>query len=225
MTRRELRALNIVRAMSIAIPACVIAVVGLVALSPFEPLGLARKLEFDISVRVDDAVLASTVAAVLILFALAGAVTPVESRRHQRARVRTGTSRLSPARLGLGPVAVTGATVARGRSSRAAIAVTAIAVAAAVAAGGLVASFDRLLAQPQRYGASWDIVVGYYSQPGPLAAGVSKLPREPGSCRGRGLLRADRLGQGRRTRCGPAGLAGLHRPPTSRDGDRPRSEQ
>ena len=79
----------------------------------------------------------------------------------------------------MGPVAVTGATVARGRSSRAAIAVTAIAVAAGVAAGGLVASFDRLLAEPQRYGASWDVVVGQYSQPGPLASGVAKLRANP----------------------------------------------
>ena len=87
MTRRELRVLNVVRALTIAIPACVIAVVGIVALSPLGPLGLARKLEFDLSVRVDGAVLAATVAVVLIVFALAGAVTPVESRRGSSAPV------------------------------------------------------------------------------------------------------------------------------------------
>lgn len=179
MTRRGLRVLNVVRASTIAIPACVIAVVVVVALSPVGPLGLARKLEFDVSVRVDLAVLAGTIAIVLVVFAMAGAVAPVESQRDRRALVRTGTSRLNPALLGIGPVAVTGAMVARGRSSRAAIAVTAIAVAALIAAGGVVASFDQLLANPQHYGASWDIVVGQYSQPGPLASGVSKLRANP----------------------------------------------
>jgi ABC-type lipoprotein release transport system permease subunit len=179
MTRRELRVLNVVRALTIAIPACVIAVVGIVTLSPAGPLGLARRLEFHLSVRVDGAVLASTVAVVLIVFALAGAVTPVDTRSGRRARVRSRASRLNPALLGMGPVAATAATVARGRSSRAAVAVTAIAVAAGVAAGGLVASFDRLLAKPERYGASWDIVVGQYSQPGPLASGVAKLRANP----------------------------------------------
>ena len=179
MTRRELRVVNVVRALTIAIPACAIAIAGVVALSPLGPLGLAHKLEFDLSVRVDSAVLATTVAIVLIVFALAGAVTPVESRRDQRARVRTRTSRLNPALLSMGPVALTGARLARGRSSRAAIAVTAIAVAAGVAAGSLVASFDHLVAEPQHYGASWDIVVGQYGQPGPLAAGVAKLRANP----------------------------------------------
>ena len=65
----------------------------------------------------------------------------------------------------------------RGRSSRAAIAVTAVAIAAGVAAGGLVASYDRLVAAPERYGASWDVAVGQYSQPDALAAGIAKLPQ------------------------------------------------
>jgi len=42
--------------------------------------------------------------------------------------------------------------VARRRSTGAAVAVTAIAIAAGVAAGGVVASFDHLLGDPARYG-------------------------------------------------------------------------
>ena len=79
----------------------------------------------------------------------------------------------------MGPVALVGATVARGRSTRAAIAVTAIAVAAGVAAGGIVASYDWLVGKPARYGASWDVVVGQYSQQDPLDAGIAKLRANP----------------------------------------------
>ena len=189
MTRRDLRTVNVVRALTIAAPAGVVAVVSIIALSPLGPLGLARKLEFNLSAQVDPAVLVATVAAVFVLFALVGLVTPVDARATRRSPVRARPSRLDPARLGMGPVAVVGANMTRSRSSRAAIAVTAIAVAAGVAAGGLVASYDRLVAKPDRYGAWWDVVVGQYSQPGPLECRRRETPRQPGRDRGRRLRR------------------------------------
>jgi hypothetical protein len=179
MTRRDLHLLNVCRSLTIAAPACLVAAVGIVALSPIEPLGLAHRLEFVHPFRLDLVVLAATVLAVLVLFALAGLATPVEAANRRRSPAGTRATRLDHALLGLGPVAVVGATIARGRSSRAAIAVTAIALAAGIAAGGVVASFDRLVGGHERYGAWWDVAVGQYSEQAPLDAGVAKLRANP----------------------------------------------
>jgi predicted lysophospholipase L1 biosynthesis ABC-type transport system permease subunit len=179
MTRRDLHVLNVVRALTIAAGACVVAVVTVVALSPLGPLGLARKLEFDLGVRLDLLVIVSTVLAIVLSFALAGLVTPVATGDHDAARVRVRPSRFDPALRVIGPVATVGATVARGRSSRAAVAVTAVAVAAGIAAGSLIASYDRLASEPRRYGAWWDVAVGQYSEPSALEEGVAKLRANP----------------------------------------------
>ena len=68
-----------------------------------------------------------------------------------------------------------GATLRGGRLSRAAVAATAIAVASTVGATGLTASYDRLLAEPSRFGAWWDVAVGQYSEADQLADGVERL--------------------------------------------------
>ena len=179
MTRSELRILNVVRSLTIAGPACVIAAITIVALSPLGPLGLARKLEFDIGVRIDAVTIALTVVALMLTFAIIGLVAPIELRARRRSRVGRSASPLDPALRELGPVPLVGATVARGRSSLAAISVTAIALAAGLAAGGMVASYDRLVAKPSRFGAWWDVAVGQYSERAPLDAGVAKLRANP----------------------------------------------
>jgi hypothetical protein len=179
MTHRNLRTINVVRALTIAAPACVVAAIGIIALSPFGPLGLARRLEYELPVRVDAGVIVVTLLAILLLFAFAGLLTPVDAKASRRARLPAASSRLEPAVRGMGPVAAVGATVARGRSTGAAIAVTAIAVAAGVAAGGVVASFDHLLGDPARYGATWDLAVGQYSEQPPLDHGIARLRANP----------------------------------------------
>ncbi len=179
MTRSELRILNVMRSLTIAGPACVVAAIGVVALSPLGPLGLARKLEFDIGVRFDAVTIVLTVVALMVTFAVIGCVAPIELRARRRSRVGQPVSPLDPALRELGPVALVGATVARGRSSRAAIGVTAIALAAGLAASGMVASYDRLVAKPSRFGAWWDVAVGQYSERAPLDAGVAKLRANP----------------------------------------------
>ena len=175
MTRRDLHVLNVARALTIAAWAGVVAVVTIVALSPLGPLGLARKLEFDLGVRFDLLVVATTVLAIVLFFAVVGLMTPVAVSDDGPARLRVRPSRFEPALQVVGPVATVGANVARGRSSRAAVAVTVVAVAAAIAAGSLVASYDRLVREPRRYGAWWDVAVGQYSEPSALAEGVAKL--------------------------------------------------
>ena len=99
---------------------------------------------------------------------------------------------------------------------------TAIAVAASVAAGGLVASFDRLGAQPQRFGASWDVVVGQYSQPGPLGVRGGQLHANPAVVAAAGYYEqtdAARVDGQAAVSCAPR----LHQPRRSRLGEWPRA--
>jgi hypothetical protein len=174
VTRRDLRMANVVRALTIAVPAAVVAATALVALSPLGPVGFARKLEFDVGVRFDAVIIVSTVLGVIALFAIVGFVVPVESRARRRSHV-TRPSLVEPALREMGPVALIGGTIARGRSTHVATVVTAVALAAGLAAGGMVASYDRLIAEPSRYGAWWDVAVGQYSEQAPLDDGVAKL--------------------------------------------------
>src|SRR5262249_37775845 len=53
MTRRGQRGINVVRALTIAVPACAVALAVMLALSPVGPVGLARKLEYHLGLRVD----------------------------------------------------------------------------------------------------------------------------------------------------------------------------
>lgn len=179
MTRRDLRVVSLVRALTIALPACLVAVVSTVALSPLGPLGLARNLEFDLPVRFDAVVLAATALALLMLFSVAGLMTRVATKPARRFGSGTRASRLDLALRGAGPVVAVGATVARGLLSRTAIAVTAIAIAVGVAAGCVVASYDHLVADPARYGARWDVAVGQYFDRSAVDAGVAKLRANP----------------------------------------------
>ncbi len=179
MTRRELRLVNVGRSLTIALPACAVAAVGIVALSPFGPLGLARETEFDIGVRFDATVVALTLLAVIALFAVTGLIAPIEGEAPRRLRAGQPASRIEPVLRGVGPVALVGASVARGRSSRAAIGVTAVALTAGLAAGVMVASYDRLVSEPARFGAWWTIAVGQYSERAPLDAGIAKLRGNP----------------------------------------------
>jgi hypothetical protein len=178
VTRRGLRAMNVVRALTIAVLACVVATVGTIALSPLGPLGLARELEYDLGVHVDGTVLAATVGAVLVVFALAGLATPVDTSAAER-RVSARASALDPALWAVGPAAVVGMRVARVRAARAAAAVTAVAVAAVIAAAGVVGSFDHLVARPERYGAWWDVAVGQYSESDAVDEAVATLRADP----------------------------------------------
>jgi hypothetical protein len=178
MTRRDLRLVNVTRALTMAVPAAILAVVVVVALSPLGPVGLARRLEFDLGVRVDLPVLVLTALAVVALFVAVALLTPVGALAATAPR-RVRPSWLDPLVRPLGPVPAVSAVVSRGRSSRVVVTVVALSVGAAVAAGGLVASFDRVIDEPVRYGGWWDVAVGEYSDQGPLDEGIAKLKANP----------------------------------------------
>jgi len=177
-TRRDLVVTSALRALTIAAPACVVAVVATIALSPLEPLGSAREAEFSHGVRVDALILALTIAAILLVFVALAAVAP-RSFGTRRSDRPTAVSRVDALTSRLGPVPHVSATLTRGGAARAASLVTGVAIAAAVAAGITVASLDRVVHEPVRYGAWWDVVVGQYSQQEALDEGISKLQTNP----------------------------------------------
>jgi hypothetical protein len=79
----------------------------------------------------------------------------------------------------LGPVPGTALNFAGGGSPKIAVGVGAAAIAVAVAAGTLVASLDRVVDQPVRYGAWWDVAIGQYAEPGPLQDGLDRISANP----------------------------------------------
>jgi hypothetical protein len=149
-----------------------------VAVSPLEPVGLARKMEYSHPVRFDAVVLAFMKAAII---GLSGLVALVSFRRVGR-RSRTAWPRRGPVEslvVRLGPVNRASSSFARGGSPRAAIVTGAVALAGIVAAGTLATSFNRVIHHPPRFGAWWDVAVGQYAEHDKLAEGVAKLRHNP----------------------------------------------
>ncbi len=169
-TRSRLILAGVLRSLVIGVLATVVAAVTIVVLSPYGPLGVAGRLEYEHPIRLDWPVLLLVGLGIpLFLGAVAaGAVVFVSSTR-QRSSQR---ALVAPP---LGPVSRTAVNFARGGSPRLAVVVGAVAVAVAVAAGVVAASFDRVIDEPVRYGAWWDVVVGDYSDRAKVQAGVDQL--------------------------------------------------
>ncbi len=176
-TRRDLMLASAWRALSFAAPAALVAIVATIAVSPFVPVGTARRIEFGHPIRADVVLHLWTVLALLVVFAAVATVAP--GLRAGLANVIPRRTRFDSAIGLLGPVPQMGANFARGAAARAAVSVTAIAIAAAVTAGVAVASLDRVIDEPVRYGAWWDVVVGQYSQLEAYQDGVAKLAANP----------------------------------------------
>lgn len=177
MTRIQVRAVNASRAATVALPAALVAVVGVVLLSPLGPLGLARRLEFSTGVRVSPGVLATTAAAVVLVLTALGAT--VSGAQGARRRIPGRASWITTTASAAGPVPAVGATIARGRTTRSAVAMIAVALAACLAATGVVASYDALVSRPAHYGSWWDVVVGQYSERAPFRQGETAVRSNP----------------------------------------------
>lgn len=176
LTRSGLVAGAVARALVAATLAAGVAVVMIVALSSLGPVGLAGRLEYSHPVRFDWVVLAAVAFFMPMYFAAVATATAVAAGRSATHQLRPG---LSGSTVPVGPVARVALTFARGGSPRLAVAVGAAAVAVAVAAGTLVASFDRVVDEPVRYGAWWDAAVGQYSNPDASQAGIDLITRNP----------------------------------------------
>ena len=143
-------------------------------LSPYGPLGVARRLEFEHPVRLDWPVLVLVgLGTPLFVAAVAAGTVLVMSNSGRRS---TRPTLVAPP---LGPVWRTALNFARSGSPRLAVVVGAVAIGVAVAAGVVAASFNRVIDEPARYGAWWDVAVGQYSDPEEVQAGVDQLAANP----------------------------------------------
>ncbi|HUP72456.1 MAG TPA: ABC transporter permease [Acidimicrobiales bacterium] len=179
-TSRDLRVMAVCRTLVIAGPAALLAVIATIGLSWFVPVGLARNLEFDTGIRFDAVALGGVFVLVPLWCVVLAAIVAARVGRRSSVAAPVGPSRVTSTIGRRGAVPAAGISFTRGGSSRAAVGVTATAVAAIVAAGCLVGSLDRVLDQPERYGAWWDVAVGQYSNIEPFEEGVALLKEIPG---------------------------------------------
>lgn len=184
----NLRALGLTRGQRVAVigPAAsiiagggaLLAVSGAAAASPLFPLGVARRAEPDLGIRVDAMVLAVGVAGVaLMVLAIAfiaarRATRPSSFDRGPQTRRRPSTIVERAARLGLGPTKTSGLRMAlQPGSGETAVPVRSAFLASVFGVLGLTAvlvfasSLDLLVATPQRYGWNWDFTVSDIASP------------------------------------------------------------
>ncbi len=178
MTSGDLRAASGFRSARIVGPAVAVGLGTMVALSPATPFGVARRAEPDVGVFVDAWVALGLVVGVSVLV-FGAALAP--ARRESRALARPQRSPRATRSMAasLGPVIRSGIEMARGSWPRVAAGVAALAAAAMVAAIVTVASLERVVDQPIRYGAWWDLSAGDYSDPDALADGAAAVVADP----------------------------------------------
>jgi len=197
MSRTQLLASALVRAVVIGTLAGLIGLVVGVALSPLTPVGIVRPLEPSPGVHFDWFVLGVGGAVTLGLVALLteipawrSAVLAARGRGNIGSRAEKQASRagIAMAGTGLPPTAVLGVRMAiepgRGRTSvpvRTTILGTTIGIVALIAAFTFSASLDRLVNTPKLYGWNWDALAGPEGTPdsASLARAESSLKADP----------------------------------------------
>ena len=176
LTRRGLVAAAVIRALVVGMIAAALAATTMVVVSPAGPLGIARRLEYSHPIRLDWSVIVAVVVVVPLFLAAVAALSAGLTARSLRRRARD--QRIA-ATVPLGAVPRAALNFTRGGSPRLAVAVGAVAVAAAIAAGALVNSFDVVVRHPLKYGAWWDVAVGQYSDADAAQAGIDAVVRNP----------------------------------------------
>lgn len=180
MTSRERRAAALIRSAAIAVPAALVAVATMIALSPLTPIGVARRAEPHLGVFFDGTVAALVAAVIVVMVGLTSLMAPSMTRTPAEATAsRPGTARRSEVFASLGPVARAGVEMARGSWPLVAAGVSAIAIGALVTAVVLVTSFARVVDEPDRFGAWWDVSAGNYSEADALESGAASLADDP----------------------------------------------
>jgi ABC-type antimicrobial peptide transport system permease subunit len=194
MTRQQLLAAAIGRAMLIGVVAGLVATVLAVALSPVFPIGLARFAEPHPGVDINTAVLATAFAATLVGVAACAAWPAWRSVRRRAsgepAFARPNAKLISALASTMRPVsAAVGLRLGLQRGSgRTALPVASTVVTAALGLAALTAalvfsgSLTYLLSTPRLYGASWDVLVQTIESgdPGPgVTAALPVVSRDP----------------------------------------------
>ena len=182
MSRRQLRALSLLRVAVVAVGAAIVAVGLAVAFSPLFPIGLFRQLEPSPGVRVDLAALWLGAAGTILLIALAGVwpawrVRAAAGRAQNAISPRANRTANLLAEASFPPTAVAGVRMAleRGHGEmsvpiRTTIFGSALALIALTAALGFGASLDTLVGTPRLSGWDFDVI---YS--GPTQAGTDAV--------------------------------------------------
>ncbi len=195
MDRGQLFVLGLARAGLVTAAGAVIAAAAAVAASPLMPIGPARLAEPDPGVQVNVAVLGLGLLVVALVPLLVVAPVAWHTAGTARARGdpqpdRGASSRLAAALTWLGgvPSAAIGIRMAvepgRGRGAvpvRSALAGTALAVAAVVAAAVFGASLTQLVDTPRLYGQDWDLGLSAGYGAVPVAGSGSLLAATPGA--------------------------------------------
>ena len=171
MTRWQLVAVDVARAVAIGALAAVMAVAVALALSPLTPIGLGRELEPEPGFAFDRLVVPLGGAVVLLAVMLVGAAASAQATRQPVERsLGAGRRPLADAlaRWGLPATAVSGVRLAltpgKGRTG-VPIAGTLLGAVAAVAVVAVALTFtsslDHLLSTPRLYGRNWDYATNY----------------------------------------------------------------
>ena len=187
MTVRQLVALGIARAGTIALGAAALAVATSAALSPLTPIGYARELEPHPGFAVDPLAFGLGGAAVLAAVLLVGALAAWRAARPGEPGLAEGTGRVRAAdalaRRGLPAPVVTGVrlALARGRSSRAvpvgsALVGAILAVVVVASALTFSASLHHLFSTPRLFGQNWDYRSEWAAE---RPAAVGAIERDP----------------------------------------------
>jgi hypothetical protein len=188
MTDGQRVAVAALRGALVGVGAAVLAVTGAVAWSPLTPVGLARQAEPHPGVEVNIAVLAMGGAAIAAVVTARATLTGrqiVGRTGGHRSRAAVGFALAErAARAGAAPSLVTGLSLVRGWrgsgvSTRSTLAGVIMAIAALAGALTFLASLDRLVDDPERYGWTFDAVAGqiYEDDPGDL---FETLADDPG---------------------------------------------
>jgi putative ABC transport system permease protein len=187
MTNGQRLAVASLRGALVGVGAAVLAVAGAVAWSPLAPVGLARQAEPHPGAEINVAVLAVGGAAIVAVVTARAVLTGwqlVGGRGVQRSRPAVGSAVAErAARAGAAPPLVTGLSLVRGWrgsgvSTRSTLAGVIAAVAALAGAVTFLASLDRLVDEPERYGWTFDAVAGsiYEDDPGDLFGALAGDP-------------------------------------------------
>jgi hypothetical protein len=168
LTRTQRIAVGGLQALPVALGGGLVALVGAALASPLFPIGVARRADPDPGLRIDWAVLALGVLAVVaavLLIAFLAALRTTERRRGADVSALGGTTTVASAaaRAGLTPVATTGLWMALepGRRPttvpvRSAIFGAVFGVLGVVAVLTFASGLHRLVNSPGRYGWTWD---------------------------------------------------------------------
>jgi hypothetical protein len=186
MTSRQLFALGVARAATVALAAAAIAVGVSLTLSPLAPIGYARELEPTPGFDLDPLVVGLGGAAVLAAVLVAGAFAAWRAADRVRALPADGPARVRAAdalaRWGVPAPAVTGVRLALARrrgtiapSAGSALAGVILAVVVTAAALTFSASLHNLFSTPRLFGQNWD----YRTDIGPDPTNFRKVRGDP----------------------------------------------